>query len=132
MNSIVIFAVISTSYVHCFDRSVWPEGFKVPPIYNSWTSRALKDANIPDIPPRAPFTPPITSPSDITACNDQNTWALTYDDGPGPFTVDNALKPLKDRNIKATFYVTGQQVAMYPEILKQIYDDGHSIGIHTW
>jgi len=133
MNSFIIYSMISLSYGQILNRADWPEAFKVPPTFESWTNRALKDVNIPDSPLRPPFSGPyITSSSDLIGCNDQNTWAFSYDDGPGPYTVDFALKPLKDRNIKGTFYVTGQEVALYPEILKQIYDDGHSIGIHTW
>ena len=123
--------MLSLSYAQIINRADWPEGFKTAPVNQAWTDRVLKDANIPDIPPRE-SGPYIPSSSDITACNDQDTWAFSYDDGPGDVTVNDALIPLKDRNIKATFYVTGQQVAAYPEIVKQMYDEGHSVGIHSW
>ncbi|MDF2558428.1 MAG: polysaccharide deacetylase [Bacillales bacterium] len=55
---------------------------------------------------------------------------LTFDDGPSPVTVD-VLEVLKSRGIKATFFVVGNQVELYPDILKRIADDGHAIGIHT-
>jgi peptidoglycan/xylan/chitin deacetylase (PgdA/CDA1 family) len=42
------------------------------------------------------------------------------------------LKHLKDRNIKATFFVVGSMVLQYPEVLIETYKAGHEIGIHTW
>lgn len=132
MNSFILYSLISLSYAQVINRADWPEPFKVPPVNQTWVDRVLSAATIPNSPPRQSGLPHISSDSDIKGCNDQNTWAFSYDDGPGPFTVINALEPLKRRNVKATFYVTGQQVADYPEVLKQIYDEGHSIGIHSW
>ncbi|KAJ3303518.1 chitin deacetylase [Kappamyces sp. JEL0829] len=67
----------------------------------------------------------------VSACNDQNAWALTYDDGPSPSTP-TVLAALRARGIKATFFVTGARSRLYPEILQQVVQDGHEIGIHTW
>lgn len=58
--------------------------------------------------------------------------ALTFDDGPHPYYTLQLLKGLKERNVKATFFITGQNVEAYPEIVKEIYDDGHLIGNHTY
>jgi peptidoglycan/xylan/chitin deacetylase (PgdA/CDA1 family) len=58
-------------------------------------------------------------------------WALTYDDGPGPFT-SAFLDALDKNNIKATLFVTGQQVVMYPQLLKRASDAGHEIGWVTF
>ncbi|KAI8896409.1 hypothetical protein BC833DRAFT_597607 [Globomyces pollinis-pini] len=73
--------------------------------------------------------PPITF--EKYGCNQVNEWALTFDDGPGPSTI-SVLDELKSRNLKATFFVKGQQAIRYPEILKRIFKEGHEIGIHTW
>ncbi|KAI8896408.1 hypothetical protein BC833DRAFT_597605 [Globomyces pollinis-pini] len=69
--------------------------------------------------------------SEIYSCRQQNSWALTFDDGPSPHTR-TLLVELKRRNIKATFFVKGQQVLKHPDILQQIHAEGHEIGIHTW
>lgn len=55
---------------------------------------------------------------------------LTFDDGPGKDT-GKLLNILKKYNIKATFFVT-KNVNNYKEILKREYNEGHTIGLHTW
>lgn len=57
--------------------------------------------------------------------------ALTFDDGPGHFTVP-ILELLKKHNIRATFFMEGSMVETYPEIAKQVVDAGHEIGNHTY
>jgi peptidoglycan/xylan/chitin deacetylase (PgdA/CDA1 family) len=57
--------------------------------------------------------------------------ALTFDDGPGHFTVP-ILELLKQHHIKATFFMEGSQVETYPEIAKMVFDAGHEIGNHTY
>lgn len=55
---------------------------------------------------------------------------LTFDDGPSPETTEKILDILKERNIKATFFVIGENVRKNPEIAKRIVEEGHTIGIH--
>lgn len=62
----------------------------------------------------------------------QKKIALTFDDGPHPYYTRQLLKGLKERNVKATFFVTGKNVEAYPEIIKSIHEDGHLIGNHTY
>ena len=58
--------------------------------------------------------------------------ALTFDDGPWPETTNEILYILKKNNVKATFFVLGSLVERYPNQVKKIVEDGHSIGNHTW
>lgn len=58
--------------------------------------------------------------------------ALTFDDGPWPTFTTQVLNILKQNNIKATFFVVGQNAKNYPDMLKRIVNDGHTIGNHTW
>lgn len=58
--------------------------------------------------------------------------ALTFDDGPYPGCTEKLLDGLKDRKVKATFFVLGIQAEKYPEILKRISEEGHLIGNHTY
>lgn len=58
--------------------------------------------------------------------------ALTFDDGPHPYYTEQLLEGLKERNVKVTFFITGQNVEAYPEIVKEIYAEGHLIGNHTY
>lgn len=57
---------------------------------------------------------------------------LTFDDGPTPVITDKILDVLKEQNIKATFFVVGKEIPEREEILKRIYNEGHSIGLHTY
>ncbi|WP_009960504.1 polysaccharide deacetylase family protein [Verrucomicrobium spinosum] len=58
--------------------------------------------------------------------------AMTFDDGPHPTNTPRLLNMLKERNIKATFYVVGQLAREYPNIIRRILAEGHEIGNHTY
>ena len=58
--------------------------------------------------------------------------AMTFDDGPHPSLTPRLLDMMKQRHIKATFFVVGQNAKEYPEILRRIVAEGHEIGTHTW
>jgi peptidoglycan/xylan/chitin deacetylase (PgdA/CDA1 family) len=57
--------------------------------------------------------------------------ALTFDDGPHPTLTPRLLDMLKERGVKATFYVIGQEVVRFPEIVQRMVAEGHEIGNHT-
>lgn len=57
---------------------------------------------------------------------------ITFDDGPTPDVTPWALEKLKKYNAKATFFALGRNVDHYPDIFKQIIDEGHSVGNHTY
>jgi peptidoglycan/xylan/chitin deacetylase (PgdA/CDA1 family) len=61
-----------------------------------------------------------------------NEVILTFDDGPWLNTTPAVLKALADHCVKATFFPIGKHATYYPEILKQVSAQGHSIGSHTW
>ena len=58
------------------------------------------------------------------------TMYLTFDDGPSQENTAAVLDILKERGIKATFFVVGENVLKHPEIARRIVDEGHTIGIH--
>lgn len=58
------------------------------------------------------------------------TMYLTFDDGPSAENTAAVLDILKERNIKATFFLVGENVERHPEIAKRIVAEGHTIGIH--
>lgn len=58
--------------------------------------------------------------------------ALTFDDGPDPQTTPLLLELLKKHNAPATFFVTGRKAKRYPNLIRQILDQGHTIGNHTF
>ncbi|WP_367874409.1 polysaccharide deacetylase family protein [Luteolibacter sp. Populi] len=58
--------------------------------------------------------------------------AITFDDGPHPSNTPRLLDMLRERNIKATFYVIGRNVDLYPNVLRRTVSEGHEIGNHTF
>ncbi len=68
----------------------------------------------------------------IAQQQDRPKIALTFDDGPHPYYTEQLLKGLAKRKVKATFFVTGENVEAYPEVTKQICEEGHLIGNHTY
>ncbi|BCI86156.1 hypothetical protein NIIDMKKI_13620 [Mycobacterium kansasii] len=69
--------------------------------------------------------------ADNLNCSVAKCVALTFDDGPGPYT-DRLLQILKDNDAKATFFLIGNKVAANPAGAKRIADAGMEIGSHTW
>lgn len=57
---------------------------------------------------------------------------LTFDDGPDAINTPKVLEILRQNHIKATFFVTGVAAEGKPEILQQIYAEGHAIGNHSY
>ncbi|MEE1759196.1 MULTISPECIES: bifunctional polysaccharide deacetylase/glycosyltransferase family 2 protein [unclassified Streptomyces] len=60
------------------------------------------------------------------------TIALTFDDGPNPTWTPEILDVLKKYDVPATFFVVGSMVSRYPAIARDMVEDGHEIGIHTF
>jgi peptidoglycan/xylan/chitin deacetylase (PgdA/CDA1 family) len=57
---------------------------------------------------------------------------LTFDDGPWPRNTPAVLKALADQCTTGIFFPIGKHSTYEPEILKQVYAAGHTIGAHTW
>ncbi|WP_407181201.1 polysaccharide deacetylase family protein [Bradyrhizobium sp. STM 3562] len=57
---------------------------------------------------------------------------LTFDDGPWPENTPSVLKTLADECTTGIFFSIGKHATYYPEILKQVYAAGHTVGTHTW
>lgn len=58
--------------------------------------------------------------------------ALTFDDGPNPVSTVRLLDGLKERGVKATFFLIGSCAKENPEVVKRIQEEGHLIGNHTY
>ncbi len=61
----------------------------------------------------------------------QQVIAMTFDDGPHPQNTPRLLDMLKERGIRATFFVVGDMVRYNPQILRRMIAEGHEIGNHT-
>ena len=58
--------------------------------------------------------------------------AITFDDGPHPKFTPQLLDGLKERNVKASFFVIGELAEKNPELIKRETKEGHLIGNHTY
>lgn len=56
---------------------------------------------------------------------------LTFDDGPHETLTPQVLDVLKDKEVKAVFFLIGKNARKYPEIVKRIHQEGHLIGLHS-
>lgn len=59
-----------------------------------------------------------------------NMCAVTFDDGPGPHTA-RLLDILRERGVRATFFVVGSQLARRPQLIQRMFAEGHEVGNHT-
>lgn len=64
--------------------------------------------------------------------NTENKIYLTFDDGPTPKITEWVLNQLQIYDAKATFFCIGDNIRKYPEIFKQVIENGHSVGNHTF
>ncbi|MDK3257084.1 bifunctional polysaccharide deacetylase/glycosyltransferase family 2 protein [Blastococcus capsensis] len=59
------------------------------------------------------------------------TISLTFDDGPDPVYTPELLDLLAEHDVTATFFVTGEQVAKNPDVMRRIVREGHALGNHS-
>jgi len=62
---------------------------------------------------------------------DKEIW-LTFDDGPTPEVTPWILSVLEKENVKATFFLVGQQIEEFPELVGAIIKEGHTIANHSF
>lgn len=70
--------------------------------------------------------------SNITNAVNQKIVALTFDDGPYGDATNEILDILKEKEVKATFFIFGQKAEQYPDILRREIEEGHVIGNHSF
>ncbi|MGF3112676.1 polysaccharide deacetylase family protein [Facklamia sp. P9177] len=107
--------------------------------YQSW-GKAIYEHSIP-VPRKVYADPDLGKFINISAQPDENTntqmhsakfAVLTFDDGPNPVTTPQILDILKAHDVKATFFVLGQNAEKYPEIIQRMHDEGHLVGNHSY
>ena len=90
------------------------------PVYDRYTLWERQEKKL-------PFVLPEIKPYDA-----EPVAYLTFDDGPDDVITPQILDTLKAENVKATFYVCGNMVDTYPDVLKRIFDEDHAIGNHSY
>lgn len=63
---------------------------------------------------------------------EQKRVALTFDDGPHPYYTEELLDGLKERGVKATFFVVGENIPGNEDVIRRMDAEGHLIGNHTY
>ena len=58
--------------------------------------------------------------------------ALTFDDGPDSRYTPLLLDGLKERNVRVSFFLLGEKVEQYPELVERMQKEGHLVGNHTY
>jgi peptidoglycan/xylan/chitin deacetylase (PgdA/CDA1 family) len=71
-------------------------------------------------------------PDLIWEIEDTSAVYLTFDDGPTPGVTEWILDTLDKYDAKATFFVLGKNVELYPDLYQRIVEKGHRIGNHTY
>ncbi len=83
-------------------------------------------------PPKEPTHPEPVEPSVPAFPSPTKGICLTFDDGPDLLTTGPILSTLGKYGVKATFFVIGNKAEKHPELLKEISDKGHTLGIHGY
>ena len=81
---------------------------------------------------RVPFLVQLLFKRRVWRGQDSNAVYLTFDDGPDIETTPWVLDLLRRENIKATFFCIGQNIENNPTLFKEILNNGHAIGNHTY
>jgi len=68
----------------------------------------------------------------IRKIKDKDKVVLTFDDGPDPLYTPRILDILKKYNVRAVFFLVGENVRKYPQLAQKIVEEGHDIGNHSF
>jgi len=63
---------------------------------------------------------------------DTQTVAITFDDGPNTAATPAIMKILDDSGVKGTFFIVGKALDAQPQIVRDLYADGHLVGNHSY
>ena len=92
---------------------------------------ARKLANIPKPPEPKPEPKPAPAAPAPAPTTGNKVIALTFDDGPGPYTA-HLLDVLDQYGAKATFFLIGSKVSSQANVVRSIHARGHQLGNHSW
>ena len=92
---------------------------------------ARKFANIPKPPEPKPEPAPAPAAPTPAPTTGNKVIALTFDDGPGPYTA-HLLDILDQYGAKATFFLIGSKVSGQASVVRSIQARGHQLGNHSW
>ncbi len=104
-------------------------GFLFGPFYYQYqnTKQEKKEPYLKDVNEAAAFVS-----ASIEEEREKPKIAITFDDGPSGSWTPVLLDGLKERGVKGTFFLIGQNVEKHPDVVKRLYEEGHLIGNHTY
>lgn len=100
-------------------------GFQIPYIDQK------KNCSRPEVNMSFCYDGPIILKNLYKSCAVHGSMAITFDDGPSENT-DDILDVLRAANMKATFFLIGRKLKMFPDAVRRIAAEGHQIGAHTF
>jgi peptidoglycan/xylan/chitin deacetylase (PgdA/CDA1 family) len=104
-----------------------------PPAFQPSPSPQPPPATYTSVPQPAPAPVIVPEKTTYNSCNVEGmAIAITFDDGPNPELTPRLLDMLKERGLKATFFVVGQNVEEYPGIVTRMASEGHEVANHSW
>jgi peptidoglycan-N-acetylglucosamine deacetylase len=104
-----------------------------PPAFRPSPSPQPPPANYTSVPQPTPGPVIVPEKTTYNSCNVEGmSIAITFDDGPHPDLTPRLLDMLKERGIKATFFVVGTNVEEYPAIVARMAAEGHEVANHSW
>ncbi|MPY57979.1 polysaccharide deacetylase family protein [Streptomyces spongiae] len=83
-------------------------------------------------PPRAHIRTLVRSEPFLRVAGMGRAMVLTFDDGPDPRYTPAILRTLREYDVRAMFFVCGAMAADHKDLLREMADDGHVVGNHTW
>ncbi|MGW0822866.1 polysaccharide deacetylase family protein [Streptomyces sp. NPDC002845] len=83
-------------------------------------------------PARTPVRTPVRAKPLLKLDGLGRSMVLTFDDGPDPRYTPDILRTLRTHDVRAMFFVCGEMVAANKDLLREMADDGHVVGNHTW
>lgn len=88
-------------------------------------------ASLAETRPAAPIGAPVRTVADLVPKAPHDAIALTIDDGPDPLYSAQVLDLLRRNRVQATFSLVGEHAHAYPDLVRRIAGEGHSICNHT-
>ena len=113
------------------DRSPTTTSFILPETVRSRTRKSIVTRTTTTSPPPTKAKTTTTTTTKTISPKSPGAVAVTFDDGPGGHTA-RLLDALKQYDVKATFFVQGQFVEKYPDLILRMHQEGHQVANHTY
>ncbi|MGW0846684.1 polysaccharide deacetylase family protein [Streptomyces sp. NPDC002787] len=104
-------------------RALTPSAYRLRPIAGYGPPPVRRRTLVPAAVRREPF---------LKVDGRGRSMVLTFDDGPDPRFTPDILRTLRAHDVRAMFFVCGEMAVQHEDLLREMADDGHVVGNHTW